>query len=102
MRLAAKPFLISLLVIVVLAVVGYLSFHAVGNLVSVNREIATRTVPAVRLTASSREAIPPLVRLEARAVMLGDARYATAWTERAERLAQDLQSLAEYVQSEQE
>src|SRR6266850_8404573 len=49
MRLAAKPFLISLLVIVVLAVVGYLSFHAVGNLVSVNREIATRTVPAVRL-----------------------------------------------------
>ena len=102
MRLGSKIFLSSALVIVVLTGVGFVSLRAVGRLVSVNREIATRTVPAVRLTASSREAIPPLVRLEARAVMLGDARYATAWTERAERLAQDLQSLAEYVQSEQE
>jgi hypothetical protein len=66
-RLAAKPFVISLLVIAVLGVVGYLSFHAVGNLVSVNREIATRTIPAVRLAASTREAIAPLVRLELRA-----------------------------------
>src|SRR5256712_13419254 len=102
MRLGSKIFLSSALVIVVLAGVGFLSLRAVGRLVSVNREIATRTVPAVRLTASSREAIPPLVRLEARAVMLGDARYAPAWTGRAERLSQDLQSLAEYVQSEQE
>src|SRR5947208_572288 len=42
-RLAAKPFVISLLLIVVLTVVGYLSFHAVGSLVAVNREIAART-----------------------------------------------------------
>src|SRR5438094_283774 len=62
MRLAAKPFLISLLVIFVLATVGVLSFYAVGNLVSVNREIATRTVPAMRLAASTRESIAPLVR----------------------------------------
>src|SRR6266850_3466884 len=78
MRLAAKPFLVSVLVIVVLAAVGFLSFHAVGKLVSVNREIATRTIPAVRLAASIRESIPPLVQLEVRAVVLGDQRYATA------------------------
>jgi signal transduction histidine kinase len=102
MRLAAKPFLISLLVIVVLATVGFLSFYAVGNLVSVNREIATRTVPAMRLAASTRESIAPLVRLETRAAVLGDSRYVAAWTERAERVATDLQRLAQYVQSEPE
>src|SRR2546422_1085985 len=102
MRFAAKPFLTSVLVIVILAVVGFLSFHAVGNLVSVNREIATRTVPAIRLTASTRESIAPLVQQEMRAVVLGAARYATAWTERAARIDEDLESLAGYVQSEQE
>jgi signal transduction histidine kinase len=102
MRLAAKPFLISLLVIVVLATVGFLSFYAVGNLVSVNREIATRTVPAMRLAASTRESIAPLVRLETRAAVLGDSRYVAAWTERAERVDADLQRLAQYVQSEPE
>jgi signal transduction histidine kinase len=102
MRLAAKPFLISLLVIVVLAVVGYLSFHAVGNLVSVNREIATRTVPAVRLAASTREAITSLVRLEMRALVLADPGYATAWNERAVRVAEDLEHLAGYTQSARE
>jgi signal transduction histidine kinase len=102
MRLAAKPFLISLLVIFVLATVGFLSFYAVGNLVSVNREIATRTVPAMRLAASTRESIAPLVRLETRAAVLGDLRYVTAWTERADRVADDLGRLAAYVQSEPE
>lgn len=101
-RLAAKPFLISLVVIVVLSAVGFLSFHAVGNLVSVNREIATRTVPAVRLAASTREAIAPLVRLETRAAVLGDPRYAAAWADRAARVGEDLERLAEYVQSEPE
>ena len=80
--------------ILVLTVVGYLSFHAVGNLVAVNREIATRTIPAVRLAASTREAITPLVRLETRALVLGDLGYAAAWNERAERVAEDLKRLA--------
>jgi signal transduction histidine kinase len=101
-RLAAKPFVISLLVIAVLGVVGYLSFHAVGNLVSVNREIATRTIPAVRLAASTREAIAPLVRLELRALVLGDPGYEQAWTERAARVTEDLDRLAEYAQSPRE
>jgi len=101
-RLASRPFLTSVLVIVVLAAVGFLSFHAVGNLVSVNRDIATRTVPAVRLAASTREAIPALVRLETRAVVLGDPRLATAWNERAARVAEDLERLAGYAESERE
>src|SRR2546422_3548406 len=102
MRLGSKIFLTSALVIVVLAGVGFLSLRALGRLVSVNREIAMRTVPALRLTASAREAIAPLVRLEARAIVLGDARYATAWTERAARVADNLDRLAEYAVSERE
>ena len=102
MRLASKIFLTAALVIVVLAGVGFLSLGAVSRLVSVNRDIATRTVPAVRLTASAREAIPALVRLEARAVVLGDASFASAWTKRAARVAQDLDGLAAYAESEQE
>jgi len=101
-RLAAKPFLVSLLVIAALAVVGFLSFRAVGNLVGVNREIATHTIPAVRLAASTREAITPLVRLEMRALVLADPGYATAWHERAVRVAEDLARLAEFVQSKRE
>src|SRR5256884_646779 len=102
MRLASKIFLTAALVIVVLAGVGFLSLGAVSRLVSVNRDIATRTVPAVRLTASAREAIPALVRLEARAVVLGDASFASAGTERAARGAQDLDGRAAYAESEQE
>src|SRR3989442_8136680 len=102
MRLPAKPLLTSVLVIVMLAVVGFLSFYAVGKLVSVNREIATRTVPAVHLTASIREAIAPFVRLEMRGLVLGDARYARAWTGRAARVAEDLGNLGGCVQREGE
>ncbi len=55
MRLGSKIFLTSALVIVVLAGVGVLSLLAVDRLVFVNREIATQAVPALRLTASTRE-----------------------------------------------
>ena len=102
MRLSSKIFLSSALVIVVLAGVSALSLGAVGRLVSVNREITTRTIPALSLTASAREAIQPLLGLEARAVVLGDRRYATAWTELAARIAEDLERLAEYALSERE
>ena len=98
MRLASKIFLTSALVIVVLAGVGIVSLRAVDRLVSVNREIATRTIPALRITASAREAIAPLAELEAHAVVLGP-RYATAWTERAAQVAEDLERLAWYAQS---
>jgi hypothetical protein len=61
-----RCFLTSALVVVVLAVVGVLSLRAVGRLASVNREITTRTVPALRLATSTRDAVPQMVRLEAR------------------------------------
>lgn len=97
MRLASKIFLTSALVIVVLASVGVLSLGAVGRLVSVNREITTQTVPALRLAAGAREAIGPLTRLEARALVLRDARYVTLWDERAAQVARDLERLAGYA-----
>ena len=64
MRLASKIFLTSALVIVVLAGVAALSLRAIDRLVSANRDIVTRTVPALRLTATAREAIEPLMRLD--------------------------------------
>ena len=70
MRLRSKIFLACALVIVVLAGVSVLSLGAVGRLVSANREITTRAIPTLSLTASARETIPPLLGLEARAVVL--------------------------------
>jgi len=97
MRLASKIFLTSALVIVVLAGVGVLSLGAVGRLVSVNREITTQTVPALRLAAGAREAIAPLTRLEARALVLRDAHYVTLWAERAAQVTRDLERLGAYA-----
>jgi hypothetical protein len=102
MRLRSKIFLASALMIAVLAVVSALSLGAVGGLVSANREITTRTIPTLSLTASAREAIPALMGLEARAVVLGDQRYATAWTTLAARTAEDLERLATYALTERE
>src|SRR5439155_1047957 len=90
MRLASKIFLTSTLVIAVLAGVGALSLRAVDRLVTVNREITTVTVPALRLAASVREAIAALTRLEARTLVLSDGRYEKAWNERAVLVARGL------------
>ncbi len=97
MRLASKIFLTSALVIVVLAGAGILSLRAVGRLASVNREITTQTVPALRLAAGAREAIAPLTRLEARALVLRDAHYVTLWAERAAQVTRDLERLGAYA-----
>src|SRR3989449_8861437 len=99
MRLGSKLFLTSALGIVVLASVGVLSLLAVDRLVFVNREIATQAVPALRLTTSTREAIAPLAWLQARAPVLGDARYARAGTEPAGQVPRDLRRLSEYAGS---
>jgi signal transduction histidine kinase len=97
MRLASKIFLTAALVIVVLAGVGVLSLRAVDRLVAVNREIATQTVPALRLAAGAREAIASLTRLEARALVLRDPGYAALWSARAAQVARDLERLAGYA-----
>ena len=102
MRLASKVFLTSALVIVVLAGVGILSLRAVDRLVSVNHEITSRTLPALRLAASVRESLALLASLEGQSVVLGDARYQHAWAQRAGRVAEDLANLSTYMQSPEE
>ena len=72
MRLASKIFLGSALVILVLFGAGVWSLLAVKQLVTVNQEIATRSVPALRLQGALRESVRGLVRLETRALVLRD------------------------------
>ena len=102
MRLASKIFLTSSLVILVLAGVGALSLGAVGRLVSVNREITTQTVPALRVTGGLRDQMLSLARLEARFTVLRDARYAAAWTEGAGRVRADFERLRGLVRTTRE
>src|SRR2546428_11493045 len=102
MRLASKIFLTSSLVILVLAGVGALSLGAVGRLVSVNREITTQTVPALRVTARLRDQMLSLARLEGRFTVLRDARYAAAWREGAARVQADVDRLRTLVRTPRE
>ncbi|HTO11626.1 MAG TPA: ATP-binding protein [Candidatus Binatia bacterium] len=102
MRLASKIFLGFSLVIVVLAAVGVLSLRAVGRLVSLNREVASETLPAFRLTAEVRDAMLALARLEARFTILRDARYAELWRARAANVRADLTRLRALARTEDE
>ncbi|MGH7398617.1 MAG: hypothetical protein ACRELW_13875, partial [Candidatus Rokuibacteriota bacterium] len=102
MRLAAKIFLVSALVILVLFGTVVWSLLTVKRLVTVNRDVATRSVPALRLQGALRESIDALVRLETRALVLRDQEYATAWSERAARANRDLQDLGGYLESAEE
>jgi len=97
MRLASKIFLGFSLVIVVLATVGVLGLRAVGRLVSVNREIASETLPALRLAGGVRDALLTMARLEARFVVLRDKRYAELWRESAAHARADLTRLTEFA-----
>ncbi len=102
MRLASKIFLASSLVILVLAGVGALSLGAVGRLVSVNREITTQTVPALRVTGGLRDQMLSLARLDARYTVLRDRRYATAWKDRVSRVQGDFERLRGLVRTKRE
>ena len=97
MRLASKIFLGFSLVIVVLATVGVLGLRAVGRLVSVNREISSEALPALRLTSGVRDTLLTMARLEARFNVLRDPRYATLWRESAAHARTDLAQLADLV-----
>jgi signal transduction histidine kinase len=93
MRLWAKLSLACSLVIAVVVVVGALSLGAMGRLVSVNRAITTRTVPAVRHASAVHDAMPGLARFEARMIVLGDPRYVERWNEQAAEARGDLARL---------
>src|SRR5690349_12487004 len=102
MRLGPKIFLVSALAIVALSTSIGWSLLTVKRLVSVNRDIATRSVPALRLQGELRETLHALVRLETRALVLGDQEYARAWSERAARMADGLDELGRHVETEEE
>lgn len=102
MRLAPKIFLVSTLVMVVLSSAVVWSLSTVKRLVTVNQEIATRSVPALRLQSALRESLRSLVRLETRALVLRDQDYAAAWNEGAVRAADDLQALATHLETPEE
>jgi signal transduction histidine kinase len=102
MRLASKIFLGFSLVIVVLAAVGVLSLRAMGRLVSVNREIARETLPALRLTAEVRDTLLAMARLDERFAVLRDRRYAELWRESAEGARTDLARLEMVVRTSAE
>jgi two-component system sensor histidine kinase GlrK len=98
-RVASRLFVASSLMIVVVAAVGALSLRAVGRLVSVNANIATRALPAVRHTADVHDAVLGLTRLEARFLVLGDMRYVGVWNEQAARVKEDLDGLQAFTTS---
>ena len=102
MRLATKIFLVSALVILVLCGTVVWSLLTVKRLVTVSRQIATRSVPALRAESALRESIQSLVRLETRALVLRDRRYATAWDERAAQTALELRELGGRLQATEE
>jgi signal transduction histidine kinase len=99
MRLSTKLFLSSTLVILVLLGVSVVSLRAIARLVAVNREITTRTMPALRLGASARDDVLALARFEARALVLRDPQYAALWDERAAHAHEDLDALREYART---
>ncbi len=102
MKLASKIFLASALVMLVLVAVGIWSVRAVGHLAAVNREIATRAVPAVTRAAVAYDAIRALVRLEARFLVLGDSRYAALWDEQLARAREEFDELPRLVTTREE
>src|SRR5882724_5268095 len=93
MRLASKMFAASTLVILALVGVAAWSLLAVDDLVRAHREITGQSFPALQLEVSLQEAVPRLLRLEARYLVLRDRAYADLLKERAERAAEDLDRL---------
>ena len=90
MRLASKIFAASTLVILALVGVAAWSLLAVDHLVRAHRDITGRSLPALQLEVSLQEAVPRLLRLEARYLVLRDRAYGDLLKERTERTVADL------------
>ena len=97
MRLAWKIFVASALVVLVLVGVAAVSLLAMNRLVTVNRDIATRSVPALKMENSARDSLDRLARLEARYMIRNDRAYVEAWAERADQVAADLDRLGPFL-----
>jgi signal transduction histidine kinase len=99
MRLASKMFAASTLVILALVGVAAWSLLAVDHLVRAHRDITSQSLPALQLEVSLQEAVPRLLRLEARYLVLRDRAYGDLLRERAERAAADLARLESLLRS---
>jgi two-component system sensor histidine kinase GlrK len=102
MRLAWRVFLSTSLVMLVLIGIAAWSLRAVNLVVHVNNGIVERTVPALRLETSLREALLALVRLETRGGVFRDPRYAELWTARANHAQETLAALSALLTSPDE
>src|SRR5262249_28018512 len=99
MNLRAKIFLTCAVVIVVLGGVGALSLRGIGRLVTAHRDVATQAVPALGVSASLRDGLLALGRIEARYLVLRDRTYEALWEDRAARTLADLERLLTYDMS---
>src|SRR5262245_48998973 len=102
MRLAWKVFLSTSLVMVVLLGIAAWSLRAVNEFVQVNGAIIARSVPALRLETSVREAMLALMRLERRWAILKDPRYESLWRAHADRVERDFAELSALLSSPDE
>jgi len=102
MRLASKIFAASTLVILALVGVAAWSLLAVDHLVRAHRDITSQSLPALQLEVSLQEAVPRLLRLEARYLVLQDRAYGDVLSERVDRAAADLERLDTLLRSTKE
>jgi signal transduction histidine kinase len=102
MRLASKIFAASALVILALVGIAGWSLLAVDRLVQTHRDITRRFLPALQLEASLQEAVPRLLRLEARFLVLRDRAYGDLLRERADRVTAELEQLDALLRSTEE
>jgi signal transduction histidine kinase len=102
MRLASKIFAATTLVILALVGVATWSVLAIDVLVRAHRDITNRSLPALQLEVALKEAVPRLLRLEARYLVLRDRAYGALLKERTERTAADLRRLDGLLGSNQE
>jgi signal transduction histidine kinase len=98
-KLGSKLFLTCAIIIALLGGGAALSLHALGRLVSVNRDIVTQAVPALGVNSAVRDGLAALARLESRYLVLRDRRYATLWEDRAARTHAELDLLRNYRMS---
>src|SRR5207245_9134236 len=89
-------------VMVVVVGVGILSLRAAVHRAAVNRDITMPALPTLGRAGAAHDAVLALVRLETRFLVLGDARYAALWDERAARVREDLAALRRLVRTARE
>jgi signal transduction histidine kinase len=97
--LASKIFLASTLIVLALVGIAGWTLLAVDRLVRAHREIISHSLPALQIEASLREAVPRLLRLEGRYLVMRDKAYSGLLAERIDQATADLERLAPLLRS---